>query len=176
MTFNQGEVDMRRYGMMVLAIVAAVGLGACDDDDDEGENEYEATLTGAAERPTPVTTTATGSFTLEDNGASMTYNLTVNGLVGPVTGAHIHAIPRSGAAPADTTGGIVVNLNPTLPTGGTGVLASGTITQASILGLGGAAAISMDSLRTLMNAGRTYVNVHTQANTAGHIRGTIVRD
>jgi hypothetical protein len=106
----------------------------------------------------------------------MTYNLTVNGLVGPVTGAHIHAIPRSGVAPADTTGGIVVNLNPTLPANGTGVLATGTITQASILGLGGAAAISMDSLRTLLNSGRTYVNVHTQANTAGHIRGTIVRD
>jgi hypothetical protein len=170
------EVDMRRFGIVVLAIVAAVGLGACDDDDDEGENEYEASLRGANERPTQVVTNAQGEFTLEDNGSSMTYNLTVSNLVGPVTGAHIHAIPRSGVSPADTTGGIVVDLAPTFPTGGNGVLATGTITQASILGLGGAAPISMDSLRVLMNVGRTYVNVHTQANTAGHIRGTIVRD
>jgi len=159
--------------MMVLAIVAAVGLGACDDDDDEGENEYEATLTGTAERP-PVTTTATGAFSLEDNGTSMTYNLTVNGITG-ITAAHIHAIPRSGVAPADTTGGIVVALSG-VSTVTSGLLAQGTITQANIVGLGGAAPISMDSLRTLMNAGRTYVNVHTTANPAGHIRGTIERD
>jgi hypothetical protein len=34
----------------------------------------------------------------------------------------------------------------------------------------------MDSLRTLITAGRTYVNVHTTPNfAAGLIRGTIVR-
>lgn len=170
---------MSRYGVLALTIVLAMGAGACDDDDDDddGTNEYSATLTGGAERPIAVTTGATGSFTLVDNGTNMTYTLNLTGtpIVGPITGAHIHAIPRSGAAPADTTGGIVVDLNPTT-TVTTGLLASGTITQASILGLSGAAAISMDSLRTLMNAGRTYVNVHTQANAAGHIRGTIVRD
>ena len=166
---------MRRFGIVVLALVAAVGIGACDDDDeDEDSNTFVATLTGAAERP-PVTTTATGSFTLTDNGASMAYVLNVNGVTGTVSGAHIHAIPRSGVAPADTTGGIVVNLNPVANLT-TGILAQGTITQANILGLGGAAAISMDSLRTLIIAGRTYVNVHsTPANPGGQIRGTIVR-
>lgn len=168
---------MRRSVAVALALSAAIGFGACDedDDDDDGTNEYVATLTGAAERPTPVTTGATGTFALVDNGANMTYTLTLNNtIVGPVTGAHIHAVPRSGVSAADTTGGIVVNLNPN--TSLTGLLASGTITQANILGLGGAAPITMDSLRTLMNAGRTYVNVHTQANAGGHIRGTIVRD
>ena len=167
---------MRRYGLVILALVAAVGIGACDDDEDDDDgNNYEATLTGAAERPTPVTTTATGSFTLNDDGSQMTFVLNVNGITGPITGAHIHAVPRSGVAAADTTGGIVVNLNPAAGVT-TGILAQGTITQANILGLGGAAPISMDSLRTLINAGRTYVNVHTQANLGGHIRGTIVRD
>ena len=167
---------MRRCGLVVLALMTAVGIGACDDDDDEeGSNDYSATLTGAAERPTPNTQASTGSFTLTDNGASMTYTLTVNNLVGTVSGAHIHAVPRSGVAAADTTGGIVVNLNPAAGVT-TGILAQGTITQASILGLGGAAAISMDSLRTLINAGRTYVNVHSTPNFAGGlIRGTIVR-
>ena len=168
---------MRRYGLVILALVAAVGIGACDgDDDEEDSNEYAATLSGAAERPTPNTQASTGSFTLTDNGASMSYVLTVNNLVGTVSGAHIHAIPRSGVAPADTTGGIVVNLNPAAGVT-TGTLAQGTITQANILGLGGAAPISMDSLRTLINAGRTYVNVHSTPNfPGGLIRGTIVRD
>jgi hypothetical protein len=168
---------MRSPVLVALALTALIGVAACEEDDGDGdENEYSATLTGAAERPTPVTNASTtGTFSLVDNGANMTYTLNLNGtIVGPVTGAHIHAIPRSGVAPADTTGGIVVNLSP--GTALTGLLASGTITQSSIVGLGGAAAITMDSLRTLINAGRTYVNVHTQANPGGHIRGTIVRN
>jgi hypothetical protein len=157
----------------LICLVALIGIaGACDDDEGDGD-EYEAVLTGGAERPA-VTTTATGNFELQDDGASMTYTLTVNNITG-VTAAHIHAIPRSGAAPADTVGGIVVNLNPTL-TVTSGVLAQATFTAANIVGLAGAAPISLDSLRTLMNAGRTYVNVHTAANPGGHIRGTITRD
>jgi hypothetical protein len=167
---------MRRYGLAIMALVTAIGLGACDGDDDDDGNNYIATLNGQNERPTAVVTNATGSFTLADDGAQMTYVLNVSGLTGTVSGAHIHAIPRSGVAPADTTGGIVVNLNPATNVA-TGLLAQGTITQANILGLGGAAAISMDSLRTLINAGRTYVNVHTTpSNPAGLIRGTIVRN
>lgn len=159
---------MQRYRIFLLAIATAVGVGACDEDgEDEETNRYVATLTGQAERPTPVTTTATGNFELTDNGTSMTYTLTVNGVPGPITGAHIHAVPRSGVAPADTTGGVFVNLNPST-TVTSGVLAQGTFTT-TVPG------ISLDSLRTLMNAGRTYVNVHTQANPGGHLRGTITR-
>jgi hypothetical protein len=162
--------------MAVLAMAGALVLGACGDDDDDVD--FRATLVGSAERPTPVTTPATATFTLEDNGTTMDFVLTLTGtaIVGPITGAHIHAIPRSAAAPADTTGAIVVNLSPTAGVT-TGILAQGVINAASISSLGGGAApISMDSLRTLMIAGRTYVNVHTQANPGGHIRGTIVRD
>jgi hypothetical protein len=161
--------------MAVLAMAGALVLGACGDDDDEVD--FRATLVGSAERPNPVTTPATGEFELTDNGATMNFVLRLTGtpIVGPITGAHIHAIPTA-ADPANTTGAIVVNLNPTAGVT-TGVLAQGVINAASISSLGGGAApISMDSLRTLMIAGRTYVNVHTQANTGGHIRGTIVRD
>lgn len=160
---------MLRSRWAALALTAMIAFAACDEDDGDDSNEYRATLTGANERPTAVNTTAQGNFTLVDNGANMTYTLTItSAITGPITGAHIHAIPRSGVAPADTTGGIVVDLQPSNVT--TGLMAQGTITQATVVG------ISMDSLRTLINAGRTYVNVHTQANPAGHIRGTIVRD
>jgi hypothetical protein len=155
--------------------VASIGIGACEDDDDD-QDTFSASLTGAAERPTAVSTTATGNFILNDNGGpTLDFVLTVNNLTGPVTGAHIHAIPRSGVAPADTTGGVAVNLNPIAGIT-TGILAQGNITAASIQALPGSTTpITLDSLRTLMIAGRAYVNVHTQANPGGHIRGTLVR-
>lgn len=159
---------MRRYGVAVLALVAAIGIGACDEDDDEEDaNQYTASLTGAAERPNQVNTQATGSFTLTDNGASMDYVLTVNNLPQTVTagGAHIHIAPPPRPA-ADTSGPVIVNLNPS-QTVQSGVLAQGTFTAGN--------SITLDSVRTLLNNGRAYVNVHTPANPAGHIRGTITR-
>ena len=170
---------MRNGTLAAFIMVFAIGIGACsDDDEDEDSNQYSATLTGAAERPNPVTTTATGNFSLVDNGATMTYTLNVNGITGPITGAHIHAVAfnlRTGQAAVDTTGPIVVDLAPNTSVT-TGILAQGSITAANIRALAtGQAAISVDSLRTLINAGRTYVNVHTQANPGGHIRGVITR-
>src|SRR5262245_38476999 len=109
-----------------------VGAVACEDDETEPEleTEFEATLTGGAERPTPVTTTATGTATVDinDDNSTMTFNVTVSGLLSP-TMAHIHTGTTSEAGP------IVVNLLPTPPATGTftGVLASGTIQASGIL-------------------------------------------
>lgn len=157
-----------RGAMLILAIVA-IGLYGCDDDDDDTVR-FTATLTGAAERPNPVTTTATGDATVTDNGGtSMSYQVNVSGIQG-VNAAHIHV------AAADVAGPIVVNLSPNT-TITTGVLASGQFTAANIQALQqGAAPISMDSLRVLMRAGLTYVNVHTATSPGGHIRGQLQLD
>lgn len=161
---------MLRNRVMLCALVGALALVGCDDDDDdEASNQYTASLNGQNERPTPVQTSATGTFSLTDNGTSMSYILTVNGLPSPgVTagGAHIHIAPPPRAA-ADTSGGVIVNLNPTQNIT-SGVLAQGSFTAGNT--------ISLDSVRTLLNNGRAYVNVHTPANLGGHIRGTIVRN
>lgn len=160
---------MRRFGVVLLAL--AVGIGACDsDDDDEDTIRYTATLTGNGE-PTPVITNATGNFTLVDNGANMTWTLNVANIQN-VTLAHIHF------GPAGVNGGILVDLLPNgipNPPVTTGVLSTGTFTQANIRGLGNppAAPISMDSLRALMRTGNAYVNVHNTANPGGHIRGQL---
>ena len=79
--------------------------------------------------------------------------------------AHIHT------GVADSAGPIVVPLfNATTPTGPlTGTLASGSFSSTNIQIPG----ISLDSLLTLMRAGRTYVNVQTQANPNGEIRAQI---
>ena len=122
-------------------------------------------LNGAKERPTPVTTTATGAATFViQNSGTIQFTLTVAGITG-VTMAHIHT------AVADSAGPIVVPLfNSATPTGPlTGTLASGTLDASSITLPG----VSMDSLLSLMRRGRTYVNVHTVVNPAGAIRAQI---
>ena len=122
-------------------------------------------LTGAKERPLPVLSTATGSATFEVlSGGSVKYTLSVAGLTGAIM-AHIHT------GVTDSAGPIAVPLfNSSTPTGPlTGTLASGTFTSSNIQIPG----ISLDSLLTLMRVGRTYVNVHTQANPGGEIRAQI---
>lgn len=162
---------MRSNVLVVLALaVGAVGFVACEDDD-EDSNRFEATLSGAAERPTQVTTNATGTFSLVDNGGSMTFTLNVTGLPQTATAAHIHVAPtRPGTnlpAMADTSGAVVAPLTIS-NTVQTGILGQGAITLS--------AGITLDSVRALLNNGRAYVNVHTAANPAGHIRGNITRD
>jgi hypothetical protein len=122
-------------------------------------------LTGAKERPTPVTTTATGAATFEVlPDGSVRFKVNVAGLTG-ATMAHIH----SGVA--DSVGPIAVTLfTITTPAGPlTGTLASGTFTSSSIQLPG----VDLDSLLSLMRRGRTYVNVRTQLNPNGEIRGQI---
>ena len=122
-------------------------------------------MTGAKERPTPVLTTATGSATFElQNGTAVRYELKVTNLTGARV-ADIHT------AVADSVGPVAVTLfSTTTPTGPvTGTLASGTFTSTNIQIPG----VSLDSLLQLMRLGRTYVNVHTTANTGGEIRAQI---
>ena len=52
-----------------------------------------------------------------------------------------------------------------------GRLESGSFTASAL-----PSTMSMDSLRVLMRAGLTYVNVHTVANPPGEIRGQIQQD
>jgi len=130
-----------------------------------GERFAALSLSGAKERPTPVTSAATGSSTFEVlSGGSVRYNVSVAGLTGARM-AHIHT------AVADSAGPIVVTLfTSATPTGLlTGALASGTFTASDIQLTG----VSIDSLLSLMRRGRAYVNVHTEANPLGEIRGQI---
>jgi len=159
---------MSRQVVTGLALVLLVGI-ACDEDS-TGPAEptsFAATLNGAAERPNAVTTTATGAATVTINEAASTmdFTVTVNGIVN-VIAAHIH-VGRTDAA-----GPIVVNLLPTAPAPGTitGSLSTGTITQTNITT---GVPITFASLVSLMRKGDTYVNVHTQANGGGEIRGQL---
>jgi hypothetical protein len=109
-------------------------------------------------------------FQLDAQGTALRYRLIVANLH-DVTMAHIHL------APAGVNGPVVVWLYPDgpppqlLPGRSSGVLATGTITAADLVGP--LAGMSLTDLVDEMRAGNTYVNVHTSAFPGGEVRGQI---
>jgi hypothetical protein len=77
-----------------------------------------------------------------------------------VTAAHIHA------GGLGVTGPIVVGFFGGL-FNGSGLLAEGTFSPSDVTGM------AFDELLTRMGTGTVYVNVHTQENPGGEIRGQI---
>lgn len=167
--------SFRRSRLFAL-VTAALALAACGDDDGSPEPErFTAQLAGSNEVP-PVTTSASGTATFTALGdTAIGYSIDVAALTG-VTMGHIHVgaagvngpvvvwlLPPDGTAPQSPSGNI------------TGTLSTGRIRASSIRGIAGAPPISLDSLRRLLRSGTTYVNLHTQLNPGGELRGQIVR-
>ena len=161
---------LRKFSAGALtSALLLVGALACDDEDETGPNletSFTATLTGAAERPDPVTTTATGSatVTIDDANSTITFSVTVTDLLSP-TMAHIH-VGGTGVA-----GPIALSLLATPPAVGVfaGVLASGTAAGSAVVG-----GETFATLAAKIRSGDAYINVHTVANPTGEIRGQLV--
>ncbi|HEX2248979.1 MAG TPA: CHRD domain-containing protein [Gemmatimonadales bacterium] len=171
---------MKPFAVFPIALVALLpALAACGDDDDDGlepGTSFSAALSGEEEVPA-VATTATGTATFTVSGGQISYTITVNGIENAVA-SHIHV------APVGENGPVVMNLCGTgdpVPAcvSGTGVLATGTN--------GTAIGMTFDELVAEMQAGNTYVNVHTDNGSpppnsgpgdmaSGEIRGQIVAD
>ncbi len=153
-----------------LIVVSAVAGSACGSDSTGTtpvqSTTYISTLNGANERPAPNASTATGTATYVLTGNLLTFSVVVNGLTGPATASHIHV----GAA--TTFGGVLVGFV-------TASVASGTVTSGTIdltqPITTGASTISGDSLRTLLNTGSAYTNIHTTLFGGGEIRGQIIK-
>src|SRR5215210_7140580 len=135
--------------------------------------DFDARLTGASEVP-PVQTNSSGfadlDVEMEDGQRVVDYHLYINN-IDRVTQAHIHQGNSSENGP------IIVPLfnassTPTGPV--TGQLAEGHITPADFVGplLGK----QLDDLIALMQNETAYVNVHTEQNPQGEIRGTVLLD
>ena len=127
---------------------------------------FDAKLTGKDEVPaTDTKTTGIAEFT--SNGAdSMMYKVNVTDMQ-KVTAAHIHK------GKVGENGPVVVTLFKTDSPSATtsGVLSEGNITSANLEGpLSGK---SLNDLINLINNGEAYVNVHTEANPNGEIRGQL---
>jgi CHRD domain len=163
---------MQRPSLSTLGALAAVlVLATCSDNDTTGvtvTQKFTATLSGAAQRPTPVTSGASGTATFEyvSDLKTLFYRVDV-AAIDSVTLAHIHAPADTGSAT-----GVVLNLflGPTK-----GLAFTGTLAQGVGGGLGAPAGMTLDSLLVLLGNGNAYVNVHTRLHPAGEIRGQIVK-
>jgi Cu/Zn superoxide dismutase len=150
------------------ALMAAILVGAtavaCGSDSTTtpGPSTWVATMNGAAEFP-PKTVTGTGSATIVKTATGYTYTITYQGMTGNLTGGHIH-----GPAPTGANAAVIVPF-----ANATGAANAGTL--AGTFASTNTTAISNDSLEVLMTNGNAYVNLHTQANGGGEIRGQLVK-
>ena len=115
--------------------------------------KFKATLDGKSEVP-PNASAATGTADIDYDPATkkLSWKLSYSGLTGTATAAHFH-----GPAEADKNAGVAV----AIPNAGKRpVEGSATLTAAQAADL---------------EAGKYYVNVHTQANPGGEIRGQVTK-
>lgn len=140
---------------------------------------FTATLAGANEVP-PVASPGTGLATviLDPTAQTLQINVTFSGLTSNVTAAHIHC-----CAPLGTNAGVATTV-PAFPGFPTGVT-SGTYTSAVfdltqpliynpafVTAQGGLAAAEA-TLIAGIQAGQSYLNIHTANNPGGEIRGQL---
>ena len=175
----------------MAAVLAAVAAGACTDRNltptgpatftvpvqfgtaqHAGQSHgFRTNLSGGEEVP-PNESKATGQaiFQISEDGMALSYTLIVANIEN-VTQAHIHL------APAGVNGGVVAWLYPggppakLIPGRTDGVLAEGVITKASLVG--SLAGKELSVLIEAMQAGNTYVNVHTSQVPGGEVRGQL---
>lgn len=114
----------------------------------------QATLTPGQEVP-PVTAPGAGgtaTLTFDDETSTIEYQIQVQGLSGPAVAAHIHQAPRGQANPA--------------------FLSCCNLSVAGTTFTGTTQPLTAEQVVALFNEG-LYVNVHTDANPGGEIRGQI---
>ena len=136
--------------LSVLAAVAVIGVACADDTTGipAGVEIFKATLNGANEIPALVSpTTATGEATITVLGNLLSWKIDVTNLTN-VTIGHIHY------GPADSAGGVMVNLSPT----------PGSYTTTTTIALG--SLVVNDTVLVHMRNGKAYVNIHTSDGVA----------
>ncbi len=161
-----------------ITAIAVVGPSSSSSSSSSGD-QFSARLSGDKEVP-QVNTDATGRIRLVVNSQqdALDYQISLSNLNGIVTGAHIH----SGGS--GTNGPIVANLNvhgafASASAGGgggggsatTSTSTGGTVTSADLKGPLVGKQIS--GLIKLIEDGKAYVNVHTDQNPDGEIRGQL---
>jgi hypothetical protein len=138
------------------------------------QKSFKASLNGYHEVPA-ISSTGSGEFraTVDQNDASLTYELTYSNLEGPVTlAAHVH-LGQTGV-----NGGVSFFLcggggKPPCPNISGAV--TGTIVAGDVIGpMGqGIAAGEFAEILAAMRSGVTYANVHTTKHPGGEIRGQV---
>ena len=137
-----------RKTALVIGLLAAAAAWPCAD---AATVNYKSTLAGAAEVP-PVQSAGKGTAAVNVDTATKqaSWRVEYSGLSGPATAAHIHCGAGAGA-----NAGVAVPLG---NAAASPIIGSGAMTDAQLADL---------------QAGKCYVNVHTDANKGGEIRGQL---
>jgi len=140
-------MSSRSIMLASLALGASIALAGPASAD-----KMKATLDSASEVPAN-TSAGKGTADIDFDPATkkLTWKLTYSGLTGPATMAHFH-----GPAEAGKNAGVAVPITPAT----SGSEGSATLTDAQ----------AADLL-----AGKYYVNIHTEANKGGEIRGQLTK-
>jgi hypothetical protein len=149
---------------IVLASLIAVAAGVVMNSAFAQTQKFTASLSGNQEVP-PNSSTAKGWAWFKPTGDKLGYQINATGL-DKVSMAHIHG------AKAGANGDPIAMLKVKQTSGPVnGTLAEGNITSSDLMG--SLAGKSVSDLVSKMQSGETYVNVHTDANPNGEIRGQI---
>jgi hypothetical protein len=162
-------VRLYRLLLLVLAIVLVSTVGAAASRGSPQRN-FRAHL-AAEDAGTQTRAQGQAVFQFNRDGSEVRFKLIVSNIEN-VTMAHIHVASAPGA-----NGPPAVWLYPSAPPAQLipgrfdGVLAQGKFTAAVLVG--SLAGMTLEDLRTAIQEGRAYVNVHTSQYPAGEIRGQI---
>jgi hypothetical protein len=142
------ERTMRKTVFVTLALATSVAFAGA-----AFAEKFKATLDGKSEVPA-TTSTGTGTADIDYDPATkkLSWKLTYTGLSGAPTAAHFH-----GPAEAGKNAGVAIAIP-----GATSSPAEGSATLT-------------DAQAADLEAGKYYINVHTEANPAGEIRGQVTK-
>jgi hypothetical protein len=143
----------RTLVLPLLMVTAALVASSLAQSKTPRPVKFSAALNVGQERPHPKGTNvgASGRFTATLNGTTLTWRLTFAHMSGPATAAHIHMGVRGVSGP------IVIPL-------------CGPCTSP----VTGSTSVTTDQINDL-KARKMYVNVHTNENPNGEIRGQMMR-
>ena len=153
---------MKRFA----ALVAIVGLLAAPAVA-LAQFNFAADLTAEDEVPAPTVPDGYAGegiavMMIHDDETSIRYDVHFSGLTGPLTAAHIHWGAPGVAGPP------ILGLTG----GGTDSPLKGKLTEADFMPAAGGPQTLAEAIEE-MRAGNTYVNLHTEANADGEIRGQL---
>lgn len=166
------SITRRRFcqtsSLLLFGALAGIGLTACGNGTNSAVTpQVFAALRGTQERPTQVATAATGAATVTQNTNSLRVDINTSNLAG-VTSVDIR-VGKPG-----TNGPVIFTLYTAANNGNLPSSFHKDLSAADLQAQSGAGINTFsDAVNAIVVTGNTYINISTQANPTGELRGQI---